>query len=162
MALIKGTNSYVDVAEADAYFADRVLDSDWTLLSTQDKEQALVSATDLLDDQPWTSVAISSSALAFPRIGTYYDPSYGMEMPLDPVPVRILDATCLYALHIATNKSTINPAPSSGGYSEITVGPITLKGAIEVESKIAMPTGVRSLIRPLLVRGGSATWFRSN
>ena len=162
MALVTGTNSYVDVAEADAYFADRVLDSGWSDLTVEDKEQALVSATDLLDENPWTSVAISSSALAFPRVGTYFDPTYGMEMPLDPVPVRILDATCLYALHLATNKSTLNPAPANG-YSELTVGPITLKGAVEVSPQWSMPSSVRSLIRPLLGRGsGGNIWFRRN
>lgn len=54
MALVANLNSYVTVAEADAYLANSVRAADaWGFLSTTDKERALASATRMLQRQTW-------------------------------------------------------------------------------------------------------------
>lgn len=45
MALVVGTDSYIDVAYADAYFESRYNSSFWTALNTATKETLLKSAT---------------------------------------------------------------------------------------------------------------------
>ena len=86
MALIKGTNSYRTVEEADAYFEDRLDAAAWTSASDELKGQALVTATAILDNMNWNGYAVSESqSLAFPRIGSYFDPRKGVEVSFDDV-----------------------------------------------------------------------------
>ena len=53
MALTKGINSYVNLEEANAYFADRIDVSAWTDASSTLKEQALVTASLYLNNFDW-------------------------------------------------------------------------------------------------------------
>lgn len=53
MALVANLNSYVTVAEADAYLANSVRASAWSFLGTSDREKALASATRMLQRQTW-------------------------------------------------------------------------------------------------------------
>ena len=75
-------NSYISVADADAYWADRGTPAEWTAASSGDKEEALVKATDYIDAHyRWIVGTIGSTtqALAWPRnnaldrFGRYYD-----------------------------------------------------------------------------------------
>ena len=92
MALVKGTNSYVTVAEADSYFAERLHSETWSGASPTDKEKALITATGLLDQKPWVGEAEDElQPLAFPRIGYYYDPKYGRDLDLIDTPERVRD-----------------------------------------------------------------------
>lgn len=67
MALIVGTNSYGSVAEADAYFADRLGYDKWAAYTS--KDAALISAAQHEDLMcSWYELPCSSSqAMAFPR-----------------------------------------------------------------------------------------------
>jgi hypothetical protein len=68
MALVKGTNAYADVSDADSYFADRLDVAAWTSADSTMKAQALVTAAGILDQLPWTGTAVSENqALAFPH-----------------------------------------------------------------------------------------------
>lgn len=50
MAFVVGTNSYISVANADAYFSERLYSSTWDALSlATDKEIALISAFKILE-----------------------------------------------------------------------------------------------------------------
>lgn len=44
MALVVGTNAFIDVVSADAYFADSLQEGDWLFLNACQKSQALVTA----------------------------------------------------------------------------------------------------------------------
>lgn len=69
MSLIVGTNSYVDVATADAYFADRLFAESWASTDVTTKEQALISSTLVMDNLcTWVYTPTDEDQLlAFPR-----------------------------------------------------------------------------------------------
>lgn len=158
MALVKGTNSYVTVAEADDYFADRLDVAAWTSADSTQKAQALVSATAMLDQMNWTGVAISESQkLAFPRSGSYFDPKYGAVITLtDATPDRVLSATNELAYHLLNNDGLMD---DTGGAKSISVGQIRLDF---VEKPNKVPSSIRTLIKPLLLNQGSNSWWRAN
>jgi hypothetical protein len=159
MALVKGTNSYATVEEADAYFSDRIDVAAWTSASSAQKAQALVTATRMLDQFEWIGVAVSDSqALAFPRSGTYFDPRLGMDVSLseNSVPNRILQATFELSYHFLNNDGLLD---DTGSVDDISIGSIRLTTVI-APSKI--PYFVKRLVKPLQLNGGSNFWWRAN
>lgn len=158
MALVKGTNSYATVAEATAYFEDRLDVEVWTAASADRKAQALITATAYLDDLRWTGYAVSDSQpLAFPRVGEYFDPRAGTDVILDStVPLRVVTATYELAYHLLNNTNLLD---DTGTVKDLTVGTISLT-MIRAPSKI--PSSVRRLIAPLLENRGVNTWWRAN
>ena len=158
MALVKGTNSYVTVAEADTYFAELSEMTAWTSADEVQKAQALVSATAMLDDMSWTGTAISESQpLAFPRAGYYFDPKVGSNVTMSSsVPSRITTATMLQAYHVLNNEGITN---DTGLVKSLTVGSIKLE-TILPPSKI--PNNVLRMVKPLLKNAGSNSWWRAN
>lgn len=64
------SNAYIEVAFADGYFADRN-NAEWAALTTEQKEVAIISATDYIDFR-WGSKfksypSVEGQALEFPR-----------------------------------------------------------------------------------------------
>ena len=157
MALTKGTNSYCTVAEADAYFEDRIDVAAWNNADDEQKAQALVTATFTLDDMTWTGVAVSESqSLAFPRSGNYFDPKLGISVALDDtVPTRVTNATFELAYHYLNNDGLLD---DSGSALNIQVGRITLE---DVRLPSSMPSHIKTHINPLLKNGGASTWWRA-
>jgi hypothetical protein len=159
MALTKDVNSYVTVSEADAYFADRINASAWTDANNAVKSQALITATQLLDELSWVGTAISDAQqLAWPRVGSYFDNKIGVELYLDgtTIPKNILTATMEEAYHLITNSSILD---ETGASSAVSISGISL-------TSIVLPSiisgNVKRLIRPLRENGNSRVWFRSN
>lgn len=72
-----GTNSYCTVAEADAYFAERYGSTNWSALTTLQKEGLLTMATILLDAYCVFSGTKTDSTqlLEFPRNGSTIVPT---------------------------------------------------------------------------------------
>jgi len=160
MALVKDTNSYVTTAEADTYFADR-LDADaYNNADAARKGQALVTATSVLDLQNWIGVAVTDSqALAWPRVGSYFDPKVGADIILEDnvIPNRVITATYELALHLLNNEGLLD---NTGSVKSLVVGSIKLVG-INTPGNISGV--VKSYIRPLLQRGDSQyAWWRAN
>ena len=158
MALVKGTNSYVDVTEADTYFSDVLYSEDWDNADPAVKAQALVSATAVLDQLSWVGVAANESqALAFPRVGKYFDPRLGYEVYLaDDTPDRIKSGTFELAKHLLGNTDILS---SSGSVTELKVGSISLKN---IRSTSILSNDVKRVIKPLLLNSGSRSWWRAN
>lgn len=61
MALAVGTNSWVTVAEADAYFLEKFGASAWAALPNATKEQLLISAYRWIQSQTMFTIAASST-----------------------------------------------------------------------------------------------------
>ena len=158
MALSKGTNSYVTVAEADSYFEDRIDAAAWSAATTDQKSQALVTATSLLDEMSWTGIAVSDTqALAFPRSGTYFDPRAGTEVVLDNnVPRRITQAVSELAYHLLNNDGLLD---DTGGVVNLKIGSISLE---TISNPKSIPISVKRIIKPLLANAGSNAWWRAN
>ena len=159
MALIKGLNSFVSLAEADAYFADRLDVDAWTSASETQKSQALVTATTMLNYLDWTGVAVSEDqSLAFPRTGTYFDPKVGSQVTLQSVNqfLRLNTATSELAYHLLNNDGLLDDA---GGVDTLKVGGIVLNNLSAPKS---LPDIVYRIIRPMLANLGSRSWWRAN
>lgn len=91
-------NSYVTVAETDAYFLARDVAA-WAALTGAQKEASLISATDYLDATYETQFkglrASSTQALAWPREGVTVD---GVEIEPTVIPTRLKHAQMQLAL----------------------------------------------------------------
>ena len=160
MALVKGTNSYNHISEADMYFEDRADVDSWRSSSDDEKAEALITATGILENQPWVGlIADSSQDLAWPRIGTYYDPRHGGHVILDStateVPTRVSNATYELAYNILNNDGILDSSSSAGS---ISVGSISL-GFIQAADLFTY--SVRLWLNPLL-RNSGTSWFRAN
>ncbi len=158
MALSKGTNSYATVREADAYFADRLGAAAWGEASDEQKAQALVTASSILDGMSWSGEAVSQDQkMAFPRNGWFFDPFVGAEVEMGAgVPGRVVKAAFELASHYLSEDSALE---SSGEVRNLSVGSIRLE-FIQKASRI--PSDVKNLIRPLLVNSGARVWWRAN
>jgi len=158
MSLVKGTNSYATVAEADAYFVDRLDVAAWSGASAEAKGQALVTATSSLDEMSWEGVAVASDQpLAFPRIGSYYDPKAGITVSMPSgTPTRVLNATYELAYHLLNNDGLLD---DQGSVTDLSVGSISLS-IKSAPSKV--PATVSSMVSPLLINNGATLWWRAN
>jgi len=155
MAIQYKTNSYVTLDEANAYFANRTEAENWLALNNNQKEDLLVTATTHLEDSvEFVGVAVSTSQpLAWPRLGSYFDPKYGstVALPETEVPYRVKKATYEMALHLIDNPGVLR---SSAVVDEITVGPISLK---EIRNPSKVSHTVRLALGPLRGSGSSST-----
>jgi len=159
MALVKGTNSYATLAEAELYFLDRIDVSAWTAADDTRKSQALITATGMLDLLSWSGGAVSESQpLAFPRDSFYFDPRIGVSVSSSiTTPTRIINATFELAYHLINNEGLLD---NTGLIKDLNVGGITLS-TIRPASK--MPLMVKRLIRPLLQQSNAMnSWWRAN
>lgn len=158
MALVKGTNSYATVVEADAYFADRLDVTAWTAADATQKAQSLVTATSILDEMSWTGTALSEEQpLAFPRSGGYFDPRLGAYITFsDTAPTRVNTATMELAYHLLNNDGMQD---DTGSVKGLKIGSIALDSILPAN---LVPASVKRLIKPMLVNAGASTWFRSN
>ena len=158
MALVVGSNSYVSVAEADAYFEDRVDVAAWIEASELQKAQSLVTATSMIDEREWIGVAVSDSQLlAFPRHGSYFDTRLGLTVQLSSeVPKRIKVAVFEQAYHLLNNDGLLDDA---GAVDSLKLGNISLD---KIDAPRKMPDVVYRQIRPLLYTAGKNAWWRAN
>ena len=159
MAIVKGTNSYVELAEATAYFTDRLDVDAWDTASDIRKGQALVTAALYLNDMKWVgTIANESQTLAFPRNGVYFDPTMGTDIVLDStkVPTRIINANYELAYHLLNNDGLLD---DTGQVDELSIGSIKLK---KVDAPNSLPSSVYRIIKPLLINGGARMWWKAN
>lgn len=158
MGLVKNKNSYATVSEADVYFEDRLDVSAWTDADETLKAKALITAAMVLDQMNWLgTVRDETQPLAFPRCGRFHDPRLGVVVDLtESIPTRIINAQLELAHHLLNNDGILD---DSGKVSNLTVGPIQLDN---IRDPSLVPGVVKRLIRPLMVGGGSRSWWRTN
>ena len=158
MALAKGTNSYVTLSEANAYLLDRLSAEIWLTTSDPDRERALITATSMLDGIEWLGYPIDDAqALAFPRVGTYYDIKLGRHSDLPAtVPDSIVKSCIELALHLLNNSTTLNLTDS---VSSLSVGNINLE---LIRPTSAFPFKIKNIFKHLLKNGTGKMWWRAN
>lgn len=105
------SNSYVSVVFADDYFSTRGV-SKWEALTTTEKEQKLINATDYIDSiYQWKGKKVSTSqALRFPR-ENLFDYEGGK---IEGVPTAVKQATCEAASLIVDGTILYQTADSNG------------------------------------------------
>jgi hypothetical protein len=157
MALTLGVNSFVSLEEFDTYVADRVDMAASTDADDTTRSQALVSATDLLNELPWTGAMIDSDQpLAFPRNGSYFDTKVGGLVLLNGIPKRIKQATYELAHHILNNEGLQD---RTGSVINMQVGSVNLS---KIEIAPVIPLKVMNMIRPMFINRGARSWWRAN
>ena len=111
MSITVGTDSYIAVATADAYFGSRLYADPWTAADATTKEAALKMATKAIDRLRLRGrTKTDNQTLAFPRCYPTLDRSVtmlanGAQLYMDgnfaceaSTPQRVLDAACEEAL----------------------------------------------------------------
>lgn len=158
MAIQKGINSYATVDEAEVYFADRLDIAAWSDAPGTQKDQALVTASMLLDNRAWAGYAVSDTqSLAFPRYGQFFDPRLGRTVAFgDSYPNRLVQATFELAYHLLNNDGLLD---DTGSVKSLQLGTITLT---DIGAAPKVPKYVLDFIRPMLVNNGSQAWWRAN
>lgn len=147
MALTVGTNSYIDAAGAEAYFADRLYADEWTGADAGDKDKALLMARRVLDQQPFAgSRSDPDQMLAWPRTGFYgVDP--------ETVPQAILDAQCELAL--AFLREDLTADDGARGVRRLKAGSVEIEYDGRAPAK-RLPDAVTALLEPFLAVTESA------
>jgi len=151
------TNSYVTLVEAEAYFASRLDVAAWVEATASQKEQALVTAAGSMESFDWVGVITNpDQPLAWPRVGSYFEPRFGYTTPLIGVPNRVKNAQLELAYHLLNNDGILD---DTAAVKNVKVGPIEIEGirAPSTVSSIASRT-----LRPLLRNSGVATVWRAN
>jgi len=165
MALVLGTNTYVTMVEAEAYFDTRIDAGAWINAQDDDQESALVTATLLLDENQFIGVAVSSTqSLAWPRKGaSTFDPRLGQSITYgeSEIPKRMKSAVLEMAYHLLSNENLLDN--KSQNFEEISIGTITLKDSNNDTTRTPMvPSLVKKYLKPLLINQGSSQWWRAN
>jgi len=154
--LTKGTNTYVTVADAVAYFALRLDAAAWEEASEDQRSRALATATLLLDSLEWEGYAVSETqSLAWPRRVVFFDPRLGRLVRTDSIPDRVANATCELAYHLLNNDGLLD---DTGTVEDLSLGPILLK---KLRNASVIPSQVKRNLRPLLRNGGGRTVWRA-
>ena len=161
MALTVGTNCYVTRAEANTYFGDRLDAALWTAADDATKDQALVTATMMIDTKTFVGYATDSDqALAFPRVGQYFDERVGAIVVFDEdvVPDRIKKATYEQALHLLTNRNLLD---DTGNIRHLAVTGVARMQSITSPDLFGDAADFQ--MQPLIERGAASLgWWRAN
>lgn len=104
-------NSYVTNAQADTYFGDAIHGAPWTAASETTQDQALVTATRMLDRAAWAGSKTSSSQpLEWPRTGAV--DRDGVAISTSVIPTAIREATYELALVLVNNSEAQSGTPA--------------------------------------------------
>lgn len=121
-------NSYVTLAEADAYLGlDRLHAESWIAAANITREASLIWATKILDEAfNWTGFkSTTEQALRWPRSGTY--DADGHSYDYESIPKQVKDATCDLALALFLRDRTGDPAVHGLGLSSASLpGPLSV------------------------------------
>ena len=134
-----GENSYIDIEEADEYFAGRLHAESWGQADDETKEKALKQATREIDRQPLKGRKTETSqTLAFPRY------------PDSEVPETVKEACCEIALALLERGNSQRRKLQQEGVQSFTLGNMSETyapggGLISPEAK--------ELLRPWLLGG---------
>jgi len=161
-------NSYVTLAEANDYFDTRIDNNSWTTAADTLKEDALVTATQLIDNHSWIGSAVSSSqALAWPRKNTdHYNPRLNLNIKFTDteIPKEIKVAVYEQALHLLNNEDLL--AQTVQTFESISIGSIKLSDTNGDVTRMSItPSIVKKPLRHLIrrsVEGLGSSWWRAN
>ena len=147
------SNSYVDVAYADDYFARHPFYSDsWAALTPTRKGDLLIFASAQLDRMfEWSGYTLTETqAMRWPRQRVYTRDGYLMSMNV--IPVGLKEAVCEYAFHLSKGDPEAPTDTTTNGITELKIDVIELKFDSSVKAP-AVPTVVARLLRGLYDRG---------
>ncbi len=146
----------VTLQYADEYFSNRLNADAWGAADAGIKLAALVTASNILDTLDWIGVAVDAAQLkAFPRTGTFFDPTLKLEVAMSPAPDRFKRALCEQALHLLSNPDVLE---DSGSVIDASIGKLSVK---TIMAPSLVPQLVKKLAGPMMANGGNmsrAVW----
>lgn len=153
MAITVGTDTFVSLADASAYFTNRLYATVWAGASDTDREKALRMATTTLSRERWAgSITSINQLLAWPRTGAR--DAEGRPIGSSTIPQPVRDATCELALALLSDDLTQND--SNAGVKAVTAGSVKIEYAGQAPAR-RLPDIVSAMIRPLLSPPGGAS-----
>ncbi len=141
-------NTYCTRADADQYDADHPQSgTTWSSASGDEKDQALLMSTRLLDQHvDWTGAAADSvQRLNWPRTGMWDRNGYGLDS--DAVPAGLRDATAEFARQVIAEDRMADDAISTKGITGLKAGPVNLQFSGRGGPKV-VPDAVFFLLAP--------------
>lgn len=144
-------NSYISVADADAYFNNRLNSTNWESADPDDKSRALVMATDRIEQEKFQGRKVDSGQrLQWPRYEVYdkNDDLYAT----DAIPRPVQNATCELAILLLGSDYLKESKLSQ--FNAIRVGPIALDIRQPVSSG-KLPAAVLRELRGVLLTAGA-------
>jgi Putative DnaT-like ssDNA binding protein len=152
------SNSYVTLAEANAYFTDRIdstTNGDWTnddagvARTDAAKSAALVTATRRIDEESFLGVKVSTTqALKWPRVSVYDED--GFPFATDSIPERVKQATYMVALELL--RTDFIKENYLNNFSFLATGSIQMKQFTQ-QSAGRLPSEATRLLRMVLSSG---------
>lgn len=143
---IATANSYCSVEDADDYHENHLYATDWTSANTTTRENALIMASRLLDEQvSWDGAIVdSSSGLRWPRYNVWHEDGYMISSNI--VPDFVKNATAEYARKLIGEDRTDETNRDLKGFKMVQIGDLKIQ-VDEWTSKPVMPPSVWSMIR---------------
>lgn len=154
-------NSYVTLAEANAYVSERLFSTAWSGAASDDvRSMALITATQRLDHETWQgSRTTSTQRLAWGRAGVWVDENtlyvdgqyYNGYVDPNTIPVPIKYACIETAIDLLTTNTDAAARDALSKFASIKVGSIaiSLKDSAPVNADALRPT-VWRLIAPFM------------
>lgn len=125
-ALVVGVNTYVTLAEADAYLDDSVSTTDWATLDEDTRVRALLSAFRLLERQVWQGDRTDEAQEAdHPRTGLVT--CDGIPVPEDEVAEDIESAQIELAFAITADPELETKANQGSNVRRVSAGSATVE-----------------------------------
>lgn len=136
-----GENSYIDIEEADEYFAGRLHAEAWTGADSETKEKALKQATRQIDRQPLRGRKTNpEQELAFPRY------------PDTEIPGAVKDACCEEALALLESGNSQRRKLQQEGVQSFSLGNMSETYAAGA-GKGLLSQEAKELLQPWLLGG---------
>ena len=156
---LAGAESYISVANADTYHANRG-NTLWATMTVTEREQALRRSADYFLQAyrgGWKGNRLTTTqALDWPRAWVQLDDvayaNYAYFIPNNTVPVTVANAQAEMAFAAASGE--LNPSQSRGILKEI-IGPLTTEYDPYSPENIRYPK-VDTMLKPYLTNGGGA------
>jgi hypothetical protein len=148
------SNSYVSLAEAVAYFADRIHAGNWYDLSTNDREKVLITSTSIIDWYvDWKGSKTSQEqAREWPRTGVITSDG---SIPSDVIPIQVKVAVYAFSLSSAVKDRVADG--SLDGLSEVRASSLMIKtdDGVYNSNPSAIPDKIWKILQGLTVKGSS-------
>lgn len=158
------SNSYVEVAEADTFFDERLQVTAWTGASADDKARAVIQATRRIDQEQFVghpvrpltdrSASGTTQALQWPRYNAQAPDGWWYDQ--DVIPERVKRATMLLAHAILAGDFDADDTGLEG-FEEIVVDVLRVK-PVKGRKSATMPDEVRRELQPLLTTMSSSNF----
>jgi len=136
-------NSYVTLAEAEAYITGRTGNATWDAASTDTKNRALVESTNRLEQEEYDGVQTTTTQrLQWPRDGLVDKAGNGYDKDVIPRPVK--EATHEMALALVNGDLELKDTGLEG-YKNIKIGPMDVTPNNSRRAG-TLPTAVKRLL----------------